>query len=151
MYFFAHHHCDGRRIKQSLRTDIPSPFLQDRVAGGCQTRKIRHRCPGHKCDVGLTRQVKHIDQPTLGDLFDRQPDRRHHGRRGVLIPGACEPVGGQCSGQHAAGYESEVTPTRSSDGGAGSDIIKHADHICRVSRCVWQQHIQLRQARERFR
>jgi hypothetical protein len=85
------HHIERRRTEHAPSLRIPAEAGEERVPAGCEARGVRHRRTGDERNGRLRREPQEVDQPALRHLVELGRHRRHHGKRGVLVPRTREP------------------------------------------------------------
>ena len=100
--FGSGQHSDARRAGQPADQVIPSDSVQQVVPGGSEAGEIGHRRARREADIAARRQAQQVEQPGSGHLLDGGCTRCRDAHAGVLIPGAGQPVRGECRRERAA-------------------------------------------------
>ena len=127
----------GAPVRPSVSRSQPA-----RVSTSCRPAarpvKLAIVAAGHEPDVGRRRQLEQVEQPGGRDLLGGGRAGRHEAHAGVLVPGADQPVRGQCRGQGAADHPAEEPAGRDRHQ-RGLDMAgEQVDDVGRVGGAVGQ-------------
>src|SRR5918912_518868 len=100
---------DGRSAEQPLLLDIPPASGEERMTGGRKAGDMRHLAASDEREASTGGEAQDIFQPEARNFFDDSRGRPAGVKRGVLVPGRGQPIGGQSGRQRPTDYPSKET------------------------------------------
>ena len=134
MPFGPGQHSDARRAGQPADQVIPSDSVQQVVPSGSEAGEIGHRRARCEADITARRQAQQVEQPGSGHLLDGGRTRRRDAHAGVLIPGAGQPIRGECRRERAADDPAVEATGRAGEQPGLDGARERVHHLGRVGR-----------------